>query len=616
MGIVMTSIEIISELKSKITDHQRKIFDLVWGYYIDKGESFPLQNLQLQLGEIRLDAALSNISGSLIYEEVNNGKRSYRLKLLGALLAKDGEHLIGYLISLLELIKSVYASGKVVDEYIYDYIYSQIPPQNPSERHVIFRFMSFHFSNEFPFYTSHRGNDESWSIKITDNIITLFHANDISDYLNNLLLAEYNPNEPYSINRSPQLVEHGSALNLEGLALIQPNSGLKSNLQNENNISKKAWPNVFETPFDSYEVIEPLGDGGAGKVFAVKNKEGERLALKCLHPERITTERRKRFKNEIDFCSRDEHLNIVRVLDSGFVMIKETKCPFYVMPEFPMTLRKMLSQNIPYAKKIALFLNILDGINAAHKLNTYHRDLKPENILYDPNIELIVVADFGIAHFDADIIATHVETKSTSKMANFGYASPEQRIVGSSVDHRADIFALGLILNEMFTGVVPHGVGYKSISSVVPELAYIDPIVEGMLQNDQNTRTSSIEIVINLLGKHILPTPTQLINVGAKNDTTMQIILNNIISQLTPLHLKFLQNLSDSSKRSTTLSDGFASLVPELKDLPSIYKTIWKDLRDRELIDSDAPIPNAQMQTVTIEISELGLQVIRLVSAM
>ncbi|MDD5301143.1 MAG: serine/threonine-protein kinase [Gallionella sp.] len=259
---------------------------------------------------------------------------------------------------------------------------------------------------------------------------------------------------------------------------------------------KEAWPTSFETTFETFEVIgSPLGEGGAGRVYPVKNEGNERFALKCLSPERITTERRKRFKNEIAFCSKYEHKNIIQVLDSGLAIIKGVKCPFYVMPEFPMTLRKLLDGVIPPEKALPLFNQILDGIDAAHQLKAFHRDLKPENILYDPIKNLAVIADFGIAHFEEDIIETLVETKIGAKMANFGYSAPEQRTKGAKVDHRADIFALGLMLNEMFTGIVPHGAGYKAIASVTPEFSYLDPLVELMIQNKPEARPDSIDTI-------------------------------------------------------------------------------------------------------------------------
>lgn len=145
----------------------------------------------------------------------------------------------------------------------------------------------------------------------------------------------------------------------------------------------------FDTTFETYEVIgEPLGEGGAGRVYRVKNSGNEHFALKCLSPERITTEKRKRFKNEIAFCTTCQHQNIVRVIDHGFVSIDGIKCPFYVMPLFPMTLRKLMGEGVSAEKVLPLFTQILQGIDAAHKSKAIHRDLKPENILYDPTKDL------------------------------------------------------------------------------------------------------------------------------------------------------------------------------------------------------------------------------------
>lgn len=266
--------------------------------------------------------------------------------------------------------------------------------------------------------------------------------------------------------------------------------------QSNTKVKKETWPTFFETTFEEYEVVDKsLGEGGSGRVFEVKNEANERFALKCLSPEKISNEKRKRFKNEINFCSKFEHRNIIQVLDSGISIIKGAKCPFYVMPKFQNNLRDLLEQRIPKDEILHLFNQILDGIDAAHKSKVFHRDLKPENILYDPTSNLLVIADFGIAHFEEDFIATPVETKVGAKMANMGYSAPEQRVKGKRVDHRADIFALGLIMNEMFTGAVPHGMGYKTIASIAPEYAYLDSLVERMIQNEADARPDSIDTI-------------------------------------------------------------------------------------------------------------------------
>ena len=254
----------------------------------------------------------------------------------------------------------------------------------------------------------------------------------------------------------------------------------------------------FETPFDIYTEVGLLGEGGAGRVYEVRNEKGETFALKCLSPDKITSERRKRFKNEIGFCQRTLHRNIVKVIDTGIIEVKKTVCPFYVMPRCKGTLRTLIAKT-PASEVLSLFAQMLDGVEAAHKLNVWHRDLKPENVLWDGSS--LIVADFGIAHFEAEAIYTAVETKVASRMANFMYSAPEQRERGGSVDHRADVFSLGLMLNEMFTHEVPHGAGYRTIGSVASDLAYLDPIVERMIQKSPEKRYQAIdEVKSDLIG--------------------------------------------------------------------------------------------------------------------
>jgi serine/threonine protein kinase len=88
-------------------------------------------------------------------------------------------------------------------------------------------------------------------------------------------------------------------------------------------------------------------------------------------------------------------------------------------------------------------------------LGVNHRDLKPENILYHMESNTLGVADFGIARFRQEDLITAVKTGPQEKLANFVYAAPEQRFAGRPVDLRADIYALRLIMNEMYTGEVP-----------------------------------------------------------------------------------------------------------------------------------------------------------------
>jgi serine/threonine protein kinase len=251
---------------------------------------------------------------------------------------------------------------------------------------------------------------------------------------------------------------------------------------------------LFETPFESYRATKIIGEGGAGRVYEVVNSSGETLALKCLAPERVTLERLKRFKNEIDFCKRQNHPNIIHVIDTGATTIKNIKCPFYVMKRYSGTLRTQMKSFKP-EEALHAFAQILDGVEAAHLSGVWHRDLKPENVLWNESDKVLAVADFGIAHFEEEEIYTAVETNIAARMANFQYSAPEQRIRGERVDFCADIFALGLMLNELFTGEVPQGTGIKRIRDVNAEYGYLDDIVESMIQQKPQNRPNSIEAI-------------------------------------------------------------------------------------------------------------------------
>ena len=165
------------------------------------------------------------------------------------------------------------------------------------------------------------------------------------------------------------------------------------------------------------------------------------------------------------------------------------------MARYDCSLRALLAQTLSHEDKLLLFGKILDGVEAAHLLGTFHRDLKPENILYTTASKTPAVADFGIATFTDDFLITFVKTDDRQRLANFVYSAPEQRAPGRQVDQRADIYALGLILNEMFTGHVPLGTDYLTIAPVAPDFAFLDPIVARMIKQDSNERYSSIEEV-------------------------------------------------------------------------------------------------------------------------
>ena len=256
---------------------------------------------------------------------------------------------------------------------------------------------------------------------------------------------------------------------------------------------------VFETAGDTYIYKALRGEGRNGRVYEVVDSQSQSWALKCLKPDEATPTRTKRFLNELAFCQKGTHPNVVTVFDHGFITLDGKKCPFYVMRLYPSTLRHLIKSSIPPDAALRYFSQMLDGVEAAHFHRVWHRDLKPENILYDPDSKTLVVSDFGVAHFAEEVMYTTVETQPGERLANFQYSAPEQRARSTTPDQRADIFALGLILSEMFTGDVPQGTGFKKIGQVAPDHAYLDEIVDVMVRQSPADRPGSIDLVKQIL---------------------------------------------------------------------------------------------------------------------
>jgi len=186
------------------------------------------------------------------------------------------------------------------------------------------------------------------------------------------------------------------------------------------------------------------------------------------------------------------------VEDWGLAEIEGVKVPFYVMPVFAKTLRSVMNENKKPEELIPLFIQVLDGIEEAHKKGIWHRDLKPENILIDETNTQVAITDFGVAHF-SELVQTEIETHPHERLANFRYAAPEQRSNGP-VDHRADIYALGLILYEMLTAELLQGTSHRRIALIHPNLAKLDQLVEWMscqVPSDRPFSVGEIRGVLN-----------------------------------------------------------------------------------------------------------------------
>src|ERR1700730_15298489 len=193
-------------------------------------------------------------------------------------------------------------------------------------------------------------------------------------------------------------------------------------------MAKLKKPLKLETAFATYMLDQQIGAGGAGTVYAGRDAANAPIAAKVLSKEAASTDKRKRFKNEIAFLTKCAHPRVVQVVDHGFSKDATAAGPFYIMRRYSGSLRDVLKRGVSPDAVLPLYLQLLDGVEAAHLLGAVHRDLKPENILWEAHDNSLAVADFGVASLGPDLAATVVDTKPDRRLANFTYAAPEQRI--------------------------------------------------------------------------------------------------------------------------------------------------------------------------------------------
>ena len=195
-----------------------------------------------------------------------------------------------------------------------------------------------------------------------------------------------------------------------------------------------------------YELLGEAGHGSMGNVYKARDREtGEVVALKLLKAEIASDQAMMdRFKNELLFARKITHKNVCRVHEFNRLGgIAYTSMEF-VEGE---SLRSVLNRfgHLPVRKASALALQICSGLKEAHAQGIVHRDLKPENIMIDGNGN-VKIMDFGIAR------SMEAVTRMTGSMVGTpAYMAPEQ-VGGKPVDYRTDVYSLGLILYEMFTG--------------------------------------------------------------------------------------------------------------------------------------------------------------------
>jgi TolB-like protein/Flp pilus assembly protein TadD/predicted Ser/Thr protein kinase len=209
------------------------------------------------------------------------------------------------------------------------------------------------------------------------------------------------------------------------------------------------------TLIDHYRIIERLGAGGMGEVYLAEDTQlGRRVALKFLPSSACQdAASRERLFGEARAASRLNHPNIVTIHTIGNFESRHFIVMEYIEGH---SLRQIIAKgDTPIEDIVAIARQIGAALTAAHDAGIIHRDLKPENILID-NGGRVRICDFGLAHC-RDVAAAETDTTSGS----LAYMSPEQ-VQGDALDHRTDLFSLGVMLYELITGKLPFRGDYEA----------------------------------------------------------------------------------------------------------------------------------------------------------
>ena len=203
----------------------------------------------------------------------------------------------------------------------------------------------------------------------------------------------------------------------------------------------------------SYKIESVLGEGGMGTVYlGVHAQLGRKVAVKMLHPNLSkNASLRERFKNEASALAHLHQPNIVTLFD-----YYESEESLFLVMEYVDGMEladhiNKVSGPIDDKSAIHYFNQILDGFKYAHKKKVVHRDIKPSNILIDKDDD-IKIMDFGIAKI---MDSQKSLTKTGTQIGTVFYMSPEQ-VKGEKIDHRSDIYSLGITLFQMITGQSPY----------------------------------------------------------------------------------------------------------------------------------------------------------------
>ncbi len=341
---------------------------------------------------------------------------------------------------------------------------------------------------------------------------------------------------------------------------------------------------------EGIKILKKLGKGGMAEVYSGIDEGLSRIvAVKVLLREvmsdRVSVER---FHREAKIIARLKHPNIVEIYRSGYTQDKR----YFIVLEYMKhgDLERFIRERKPPLKKILeMLLGVFDALYFMHSKGIVHRDLKPSNILVSEH-EVAKISDFGIAGFLWGGGTTRL-TKTGSSFGTVSYMAPEQLIDAKRVDHRADIYSMGVILYEIATGKLPVG-AVRNPSELNPSIPKeLSEIIMKAISQEKFRRFPSIKTMKEKLKEAIkyFDANTKLLKekekvkveetVAYKEESIeelLNLIKNGTITERLSIKEKFLGKIQDEHfpliKEAIKNSEGIAKEILILA-LSKIKKT-------------------------------------------
>jgi tRNA A-37 threonylcarbamoyl transferase component Bud32 len=263
----------------------------------------------------------------------------------------------------------------------------------------------------------------------------------------------------------------------------------------------------LEAALPQFDISGLIGQGGMGAVYKAREKKLDRfVALKILRRETVQDpEFEERFVREARAQALLSHPNILAIYDFG-----ETEDFFYIVSEYidGVDLRQLMNMDrLSPMEALRLVPQICDALQFAHDRGVVHRDIKPENILIDQDGN-VRIADFGLAKMlgGHDVTLTRTE----QALGTPHYMAPEQMMGAGKVDHRADIYALGVVIYEMLTGELPIGHFAMPSQKVGTRKELDDVVMRALAQAVEDRYQSAGEIKSDVEGVPSDAAPSQV----------------------------------------------------------------------------------------------------------